>query len=354
MQRRHFLFLWLALLFWAGPARAQGDSVMYAHYINVGQAAAVLLEFPCGAVLIDAGAQDDNYQKNLIDYLGKFFQRRKDLNNTLALVMVTHPHIDHNRALKEIAQTFHVARYIDDGLRAGSGSANQKFMQDSAESLHTEYRNYSFEEITSGGNKKGMVDSIIDPVHCGTGDPHIILYNGRFEKQPDDWSASDFNNANNQSLVIKVLFGKASFLFTGDLETAGLRTMVDEYGPSHALDVDVLMVGHHGAANATTDDYLEATTPQFAVISCGPWDFGKGEKSPFTTFAYGHPRLNTIELLENYITNLRGTAVEEEAANGVRDFRMIDIAKCIYATPWDNTVIVRASLAGKYRIQIDN
>src|SRR5437868_5347455 len=88
--------------------RAQEDNIMYAHYINVGQAAAVLLEFPCGAVLIDAGAQDDSYQKQLIGYLGNFFARRRDLDSTLALVMVTHPHIDHNKALDKVAQTFRV------------------------------------------------------------------------------------------------------------------------------------------------------------------------------------------------------------------------------------------------------
>ncbi|HVU95438.1 MAG TPA: hypothetical protein VHE34_09445 [Puia sp.] len=354
MRKKRLLFLWLALLFLAKQGLAQEDGIMYAHYINVGQAAAVLLEFPCGAVLIDAGAQDDNYHKALIDYLGHFFQRRKDLDSTLALVMVTHPHIDHNEALYDVGQKFRIDRYIDDGLRVGSGSPNQKYMQDNAATADIQYRSYSFEEITKGGNKDGLTDSVIDPVDCPNGDPQIILYSGRFDRQPDDWSKTDFNNYNNHSLVVKVVFGKASFLFTGDLETAGLRTLVDEYGSSKALDVDVLMVGHHGAANATTDDYLNVTTPEYAVISCGPWDFGKGEKSPFTTFAYGHPRVGTIEMLENYVTALRKTPIEEEAADGARKFRPIDIAKCIYATPWDQTIVIRASLEGNYSIKTEN
>src|SRR5258708_731955 len=40
---------------------------MRAHFINVGQAASALLEFPCGAVLIDAGAQDKDFAQHLAD-----------------------------------------------------------------------------------------------------------------------------------------------------------------------------------------------------------------------------------------------------------------------------------------------
>ena len=194
MRKIHPLFLWLLLLLSSSGSRAQQDSVMYVHYINVGQAASVLLEFPCGAMLIDAGASDDTYHKGLIDYLGHFFQRRKDLDSTLALVMVTHPHIDHNEVLYDIAQKFRIDRYVDDGLRVGSGKANQVYMQDNAAASDIQYGSYSFEEITRGGNKTGLTDTIIDPIDCSNGDPQIILYSGRFEQQPEDWSETDFKN----------------------------------------------------------------------------------------------------------------------------------------------------------------
>src|SRR5688500_3555657 len=108
-MKKIFKFLLGAMICLQGTvACAQQDNTMFAHYINVWQSALLLLEFSCGAVLIDAGAQDEAYQKELIAYLTRFFARRKDLNNTIALLMVTHPHIDHNEALDDIAQKFRV------------------------------------------------------------------------------------------------------------------------------------------------------------------------------------------------------------------------------------------------------
>src|SRR5688572_7150084 len=87
-------------------ALSQPAPSMTAHFINIGQGGAVLLEFPCGAMLVDAGAQDDTAKGRLVTYLKKFFSRRTDLHNTLNTVLVTHNHIDHDSALKAVIETF--------------------------------------------------------------------------------------------------------------------------------------------------------------------------------------------------------------------------------------------------------
>ena len=61
-------------------------------------------------------------------------------------------------------------------------------------------------------------------------------------------------------------------------------------------------MGEGGSHNRTTPELLAAMTPKMAVISCGRWDFGKPAKKKekpkqLTTFAFGHPRRSTIDML---------------------------------------------------------
>ncbi|MEQ1861841.1 MAG: hypothetical protein ABMA13_18130 [Chthoniobacteraceae bacterium] len=85
----------LFLLVFALGARgwAQEEPTCKFHFINVGQAAATLIETKCGVVLIDAGAQDDEFADKLVAYLAKVFEGRPELNKTIELLGITHSHI---------------------------------------------------------------------------------------------------------------------------------------------------------------------------------------------------------------------------------------------------------------------
>ena len=118
--------------------------------------------------------------------------------------------------------------------------------------------------------------------------------------------------------------------------------------------MDVYQVSHHGAENGTTAELLEALTPQIAVISVGRADFGADDPSdPFTTFAFGHPRRATIDLLSSHIPGKRPTAVIKPIAIGQREFRK-KISKNIYATAWDGTVKIQTNLQGQFTVTTAN
>ena len=123
------------------------------------------------------------------------------------------------------------------------------------------------------------------------------MLGGRFDENPG-WPEGEFENQNNHSLVTRIDFGTASFLFMGDLEEAAIEMLVSHYGDAEggALDADVLQVGHHGSHNATTPELLDAVTPRVAVIPVGKWTFGRTGGN-FTTFAFGHPRRDVVDLL---------------------------------------------------------
>ncbi|WP_281550210.1 ComEC/Rec2 family competence protein [Murimonas intestini] len=79
---------------------------------------------------------------------------------------------------------------------------------------------------------------------------------------------------NGESSVIMLSYGSFRALFTGDLEEAEERMLLRQQAFSR---VDVLKTAHHGSRNSTTDEFLQVTKPEAAVISCG-----EGNR-------YGHP-----------------------------------------------------------------
>ena len=320
---------------------------MSAHFIDVGQGLSVLLEFPCGAMLIDTGAQDDDAVDKLTSYLDKFFARRDDLKNTLAGVIITHPHIDHTKGLRAVASKYTIINYIDNGMKSGSGKANPKWLRDQVEAgaLSTKVREVTDADIVALPHKHGLTDDAIDPIKCKDCDPQIVILSSAMAKNPG-WAAKDFKNLNNHSVVTRVDFGRSSFLLSGDLEAPAIETMVRYYDGTELLDVDLYQVGHHGAANGTTASLLEAASPKIAIIECGEWDFGKGQPRGFNTFSYGHPRYAIIDLLDQHIPRLRSPAIKGGVFTAVRQAGWLEIKKNIYSTGWDGTIVVDADLHG--------
>ncbi|MBO4928003.1 MAG: MBL fold metallo-hydrolase [Clostridiales bacterium] len=77
---------------------------------------------------------------------------------------------------------------------------------------------------------------------------------------------------NNRSIVIRIVYGNTSFLFTGDAESEEEESILQS---GQTLSSDVMKVSHHGSEYSTTDMWLDAVRPSIAIISCGQGnDFG--------------------------------------------------------------------------------
>jgi competence protein ComEC len=344
MKRLWVISAFIAIGLVALPAVSQPRPAMTAHFIDVGQAHATLLEFPCGAMLIDAGSQDDEHETRLVEYLDAFFDRRADLDRTLDSILITHNHLDHTRSLQRVVEAFTVERYIDNGFTTGSGRGGPNWLRRevAAGRRQVTVRDIPDSVIDAAAGRRGLTDGDIDPIACAGRDPAIRVLGGRFDENPG-WPDGEFENQNNHSVITRVDFGTASFLFMGDLEEAAIDLLVDHYGDAEGgpLDVDVLQVGHHGSHNATTAGLLDAVTPRVAVIPVGEWTFGR-RGGNYTTFAFGHPRRDVVDLLAHYMTRRRTPAKTVKVAEGARRFRDMRVANAIYATGWDGTVRVVA------------
>lgn len=326
---------------------ATGEAVV--HYIEVDQGAAALLEFPapCGAVLIDAGGRDTAAGDHLVAYLEAFFARRTDLNGTLAAVFVTHTHIDHNRALRRVAETFHVRNYIHNGILTGSGRNGARWIVDYAGDFSPAIVVTPVTQTEIGA--RGMHNDRIDPftpANCPGVDPRIRVLSASWDEHPG-WNEGAFDNGNNHSLVIRVDYDRASFLFTGDLEDDAIDTLIERYKTNRLLDTQVYAVGHHGSYNGTTVELLEAIKPDIAVISMGQ----SSVQAKWTAWAYGHPRKTIVTMLDDAISRRRMTAKNVLVAPRTKRFETFAMRDAVYATGWDGDIRIRARPDGSLQVE---
>jgi competence protein ComEC len=88
---------------------------------------------------------------------------------------------------------------------------------------------------------------------------------------------------NNDSLVLRVRYGRHAFLLSGDIERSVENELLDEQVLTGAA---VLKVAHHGSKTSTQDRLLDAVRPAFAVISSG------------ASNSYGHPHPDVLQRLQ--------------------------------------------------------
>lgn len=105
------------------------------------------------------------------------------------------------------------------------------------------------------------------------------------------------SDENNSSMVVKIVYGKISLIFTGDVELESENDLLSWRGE---LKSTVLKVAHHGSGTSTTAPFLDRVAPEIAVISAG------------TGNPFGHPSEETIKKLTDrnisiYRTDQNGT-----------------------------------------------
>jgi competence protein ComEC len=81
---------------------------------------------------------------------------------------------------------------------------------------------------------------------------------------PRDWHVGN-KPQNNDSMVLRISFGNSSMLLEGDAEKQVERRVAALHHPS----ANLIKIGHHGSANATTPELVASASPQFAIISVG-------------------------------------------------------------------------------------
>lgn len=331
---------------------------MAVHAIDVGQGDAFLIEFECAAALIDTGVEygaGSAPKERLAGYLNWFFsERRPDLNNTLNLVVLSHSHADHANGVPVVLGDFanslalRIENVVDSGYDVTGGQEEQVLLRESA---LVGYQPVYVSEIDW---YEGATSDVIDPIDsCGDGKPDPV-----FRVLWGAWNDIDKapENPNHHSVVVRIDYGEASFLFTGDIQTGeegpgGLDVMLDDYKQDQsAFDVDVLKVAHHGAANGTTTELLRAVTPCIAMLGVGDPD----RSGPGSAFDHGHPRSQAMKMLASNDFGVSAARPQVRVAvfdKQESDYRKISLTKAIYGTAWDGHYVIFAVPDGSYSVE---
>ena len=217
------------------------------HFINVGQGDCVLIQTPNGRnILVDAGYLEDVSKRIL--YIRNLGIKRFDV------VIGTHPHSDHIGGMAQIIHELDIGQvYLPEVV------ANTLVFQDLLLSIQA--KELKVEKARAGTTI--ILDSAIQIIFLA---PLGDIY----------------GNLNDYSAVVKITYGKTSFLLTGD---AGVLSEEEMIQSGADLKSDVLKVGHHGGGDATSFSFLEKVAPKYAVISVGLGN------------SYGHPDKETLDRL---------------------------------------------------------
>ncbi|MEN8263091.1 MAG: ComEC/Rec2 family competence protein, partial [Nitrospirota bacterium] len=228
------------------------------HFIDVGQGDSILLILPDGKnVLLDTGIQPAG--PHIVKYLKD--HQIKHINHLIS----THPHDDHIGGIFSIASEFEIDNYYDNGFSNFSS---------------TLYRDYI--KLVRGNKTKYNILQAGDSFTLG--DTRIDILNPLLPPT---------GNLNEDSVVVKLVFGRINILLSGDLGNPGERRLINKAGP--ALASQILKTGHHGDRRSVSDDFLKAVKPEAAIISVGSIN------------KYGHPHKEILDRLRKNGINIYRT-----------------------------------------------
>ena len=228
----------LAISIWA-LVLSRPTHLLKVTFLDVGEADSIFIQFPYGGNMLIDGGQGGRYdagRRALTPYFRKHGIRRIDA------ILLTHPHDDHVGGLPTVLRNFKVGLVLDSGQP------------------HT---SYSYEEFL------GLVEERRIPYRVVKAGTRIRGYEGaeiHILNPPPTLLEGTRSDLNNNSVVLKIIYGKTSLLLSADIEAEAEERLLS-YG--HWLKATVIKVPHHGSRSSSSQPFLELVDPEVAIISVG-------------------------------------------------------------------------------------
>lgn len=212
-------------------------------FLDMGNGDAALVEFPKGKVmLIDGGGFRDADFDVGKEIIAPVLHKKKIKKVDYAVL--SHPHMDHMGGLPYIIENFKVDEFWHNGEKS--------------------YLEFYRRLVSSAeeNNVKMKICSNVSPVRVIDGVQLEII--SPVEKE-DLFSSGSYEDVNNNSLVVRLVYGTVSFLFTGDI-LRDREKILGEKVPN--LFSSILKVSHHGSSGSSEEGFVRKVSPDLAIVSC--------------------------------------------------------------------------------------
>jgi len=264
------LFALVAIIV-VSPGSESSNGRLSVTFLDVGQGDSSLIRFPRGStMLIDAGGRAAfrpslNGGSNQVE---QFIEDTPGIGEiaiapflwyhglkSIDYIVATHGDSDHVQGFSDLVESF----------RIGEALAASRYTQPDPFPKEVTSARIPRRDLESGESLAidGVLIEVVSPLR--------------------DFKAPEISE-NNRSVVLRVSFGKRSFLMTGDIERKTEERLVFSSLLTHS---DVLKVPHHGSKSSSTDVFLARVLPCFAIISSGRDN------------RFGHPHDEVIARLNN-------------------------------------------------------
>ena len=237
------------------------DDRLHVMFFDVGQGDAIFIETPSGRQVVVDGGSDPLLMTRLLGERMRFNDRHIDI------VAATHSNSDHIGGLAQVLERYDVGAVLERRIEYESGAYE------------------AWERLVDAEEAKGarVIEASAGQVITLDGDVRIEVLG-----PPPILLGGTESDADNASLVLRLVYREVSILLTGDIFSEAERALL---ASGMALDSDVLKVPHHGSDSSSTRDFLSAVSPDAAVISVGE---GNG---------YGHPHASVVERLRERVAD---------------------------------------------------
>ncbi|MBX7174313.1 MAG: ComEC/Rec2 family competence protein [Pyrinomonadaceae bacterium] len=251
------------------------DGKLHVDFLDVGQGDSALVTMPTGETLLIDGGGKMNFNKVYVqreDEEPELFE--PDVQNIgetvvsnflwergyskIDFLLATHADTDHIQGLTDVARNFSI---------------------NSAIVARTPFQDEDFADFYKVLERKNVPLTILkrgDVFNFGGAKIEVLSPNST-ENLDSKWE-------NNESIVLRIIYGETSFLLTGDAEKEAENAMLQT---PESLKANVVKAGHHGSRTSSTQNFIAATKAKLTIISVG-------KESPF-----GHPHEEVVERWKN-------------------------------------------------------